>query len=90
MREAGHGPPNLAVRAGAVVVTFALPLQTPGKTAAAILQLLKEAPELTIPELAHRLGKSERAIERAVRKLRQSDRLVRIGPDKGGHWKVIE
>jgi biotin operon repressor len=36
------------------------------------------------------LGKSESAIKRAVRSLRESGRLVRIGPDKGGHWQVIE
>jgi ATP-dependent DNA helicase RecG len=54
------------------------------------LQLLKEAPDLTLPQLAARLGKSERAIERAVRKLRESNRLERVGPDKGGQWRVIE
>jgi ATP-dependent DNA helicase RecG len=97
MQESGHEPPIVSLRAGAVVVSFALPGnrqtnagETPGKTPAAILQLLKEAPDLTLPQLAARLGKSERAIERAVRKLRESNRLERVGPDKGGQWRVIE
>ena len=66
------------------------PVKTPGKTPERILGLLRDAPELSIPELAERLGRSVSAIERAIRKLRQAGRLVRIGPDKGGHWKVMD
>ena len=66
------------------------PGKTSGKTPAAILELLEKEPALSIPELAIRLLKSERAIERAIRRLRESGRLERIGPAKGGYWKVIE
>ena len=106
MREAGLEPPSLAVRAGAVVVTFDLPqeapLKTPGKTPGKttgkttgktpdlILEQLRTSPTLTLPELALHLGKSESAVERAVRKLRESGRMERVGPDKGGHWKVLD
>ena len=41
-------------------------------------------------ELAIRLHKSESAIERAIQRLRESGRLQRIGPAKGGRWKVIQ
>ena len=64
--------------------------ETPGKTPGKILSLLKENPNLTIPELAEKTGKSESAVERSVRKLRESKHLKRIGPDKGGHWQVME
>ena len=106
MREAGLEPPSMAVRAGAVVVTFDLPqeapLKTPGKTPGKttgkttgktpdlILEQLRTSPTLTLPELALHLGKSESAVERAVRKLRESGRMERVGPDKGGHWKVLD
>jgi ATP-dependent DNA helicase RecG len=106
MRDRGLAPPTVAVREGAVVVTFALPapVKTPEKaetrektpektrekTDAAILRLLREHPELSIAELAESLGKVPSTIERAIRKLRESGRLQRIGPDKGGHWQVIE
>jgi len=66
------------------------PGETPGKTPAAILELLKREPYLSIPDLATRLGRSESAIERAIRRLRESGRLRRIGAAKGGHWEVIE
>jgi predicted HTH transcriptional regulator len=65
-------------------------LKTPGKTPVEILVLLKENPALSIPELAERIGKSESAVERAIRKLRQQGILRRVGPDKGGHWEVGE
>lgn len=94
MREAGHEPPTVSSREGAVVVTFRLPGktpgETPGKTPEAILQLLMEHPDMTFPQLAALIGKSESAIERAIRKLRESGRLIHVGPNKGGHWKVKE
>jgi predicted HTH transcriptional regulator len=52
-----------------------------GKTSGKVLHLLEEAPELSIPEIAMRLGKSERTIERATRELRSIGKLTRIGPD---------
>lgn len=61
----------------------------PLKTPEAILSLLAERPNLTVPELAADLGKSERTIHSAIRKLRESGRLQRVGPDKGGHWQVL-
>ncbi len=113
MREAGHEPPTVFAREGAVVVTFGLPgkmprkrqgndgetpqkapqktpQKTPQSTPVAILELLKQQPGLTFAQMAALLGKSESAVKRAVRKLRESGRLGRIGPDKGGHWKVKE
>ena len=63
--------------------------KTPEKTPEAILRLLTDRPAISVAELAARLGKSESAINRAMRQLRESGRLKRIGPDKGGHWQVI-
>ncbi len=96
--EVGLPTPEILEIPGAVVVRFRrktpgkteTPGKTPGKTPAAILNLLKEDPDLSIPELATRLHKSESAIERAIRRLRESGRLERIGPAKGGSWKVLE
>ena len=64
--------------------------KTLGKTPDRILLLLKEDPNLAVPDLAERIGKSESAVERAICKLRQQNRLQRIGPAKGGHWEVVE
>jgi ATP-dependent DNA helicase RecG len=55
-----------------------------------ILALLATTPTLTIPEIANRLEKSGSAIERAIRKLRESGRLKRIGSAKTGHWQILD
>jgi ATP-dependent DNA helicase RecG len=59
-------------------------------TLAAVLELLAQAPSLSVSELARRLNRSDSAIHRAVRRLRESGRLRRVGPDKGGSWQVVE
>ncbi|MBK9346592.1 MAG: winged helix-turn-helix transcriptional regulator [Burkholderiales bacterium] len=51
---------------------------------------MQNAPNSSTSELAARLGRSVSAVERAIRKLRVDGRLVRIGPAKGGHWKVVK
>lgn len=66
------------------------PGKTPGKTPERILEALKAGPSASVPELAARLGKSESAVERAIRRLREDGRLRRVGPAKGGHWEVLE
>ena len=55
-----------------------------------ILNVLRQDAGLSIPEVALRIGKSESAVERAIRKLRHEGKLERIGPAKGGSWKVLE
>ena len=101
MHEMDPEPPAVSLSPGAVAVTLATgktplktPLKTPPKTPPelpeATLQLLREQPELSFPQIALLLGKSDSAVKRAARKLRDSGRLTRIGPHKGGYWKVIE
>lgn len=61
-----------------------------GKTSGKILALIRENALITIPELALLIGVTERSIERNLKKLQAENRLSRIGPANGGHWKVIE
>ena len=60
------------------------------KTSGKILALIRENALITIPELALLIGVTERSIERNLKKLQAENRLSRIGPANGGHWKVIE
>ena len=55
-----------------------------------ILNLIRSNPEITIVMLADQTGRSESTMDRTLRKLQKDKRIVRIGPDKGGYWKVIE
>jgi ATP-dependent DNA helicase RecG len=65
-------------------------VKTPVKTPEAILSVLKKQPDLTLAEVAHLLGKSISAVERAAKKLGEQEKLRYIGPQKGGYWEVIE
>lgn len=64
-------------------------VEKPVKTPQQIIQLLQHQPELTISEMAALLGKSTSAIERAISKLKQQNKLVFEGPKKAGHWRVL-
>ena len=59
-----------------------------GKVSGKILAAVRSNPDITIPELAKLAGVSSRTIERNLQKLREQGLLHRIGPAKGGHWKL--
>ncbi|EKO3764133.1 winged helix-turn-helix transcriptional regulator [Vibrio metschnikovii] len=59
------------------------------KTPDRVLSLLVNQPTLTLAEIAAHLGKSTSAIERAVAKLKQQNKLAFYGPKKGGYWQVL-
>lgn len=71
--------------------------KTPGKVSGEtsvkvpdlLLAWLARQPSTTVPELAKRLGRSDRGVERVLRKLWEEGRLIRVGPTKGGHWQVV-
>jgi len=54
-----------------------------------ILDMLARNGYTTIAELSSRIGISERKIKTNISKLKDKGYLHRIGPDKGGYWKVI-
>ncbi|HAH32810.1 MAG TPA: AAA family ATPase [Elusimicrobia bacterium] len=67
------------------------PQKTPQKISLAdrILSVIASNPSLTRIELATTLSVSPETIKEYLEKLRKADRIRRIGPDKGGHWKVL-
>lgn len=54
-----------------------------------ILALLQDNPHMAARELAKQVGISSRKIEENIAKLKVLDLLERIGPAKGGYWKVL-
>jgi len=59
------------------------------KTRDTILRTIKENPQITMAELAKKTGISAKAIEKQIARLKKDSLLVRVGPDKGGHWEVV-
>ena len=59
------------------------------KTRDTILRTIKENPQITMAELAEKTGISAKAIEKQIARLKKDSLLIRVGPDKGGHWEVV-
>ena len=59
------------------------------KSEASVLRLVGSAPQSTRAEIASKIGLSLPAIKKILSGLKKKDLLRRIGPDKGGHWEVI-
>ena len=51
---------------------------------------IKENEFITIPEIAERIGITERSVERNIQNLQKERIIRRVGPAKGGHWEVVD
>ncbi len=61
------------------------------KTAQKILELIRENPYITRKELAHEIGDiTEDGVKYHLAKLKEKGKIKRVGPDKGGHWEILE
>ena len=55
-----------------------------------IIMAIKENSKITRAELQNITGLSESGVKKILRQLQQKGLLSRIGPDKGGHWEIID
>ncbi len=55
-----------------------------------IVNLMRNDPAITIADLVQNIGITDRAIKKQIEKLKVQGRIRRVGPDKGGHWEVVE
>ena len=58
------------------------------KTSEKIFDLMRDNSQVTILEIAETVGRTTRAIEMQIAKLKDNGLIKRVGPDKGGHWVV--
>ena len=63
--------------------------KTTEKTAEKIVAIIRSMPDVTLAELANATGLSVDGVRWNIRKLKDANRVRRIGPDKGGHWEVV-
>ncbi|MFN8258152.1 MAG: hypothetical protein U0W24_20855 [Bacteroidales bacterium] len=59
------------------------------KASRKILELIEMDIFIIIAELAKKTNLTSRFIERHLKQLQIQNRLQRIGPDRGGYWKVV-
>ena len=83
---------------GEVSLTLYLPTapQTTSQTTSQtttdkVLELIRSNPKITKQEIAETLGRTPRAIQSVLSKLKTDGRIRRIGPTTfGGHWEVLD
>ncbi len=63
--------------------------KTTQKTDQKIIALIRQKPELTRQELAIELGITDSSVKYQRKKMQDKGLLRRVGPDKGGHWEVV-
>ena len=54
-----------------------------------VLALLRRNPSASRREIAATLGTTRSTVRYRLDKLRAAGKIERVGPDKGGHWKVL-
>ena len=64
--------------------------KTVGKSSEKIIAYMKENKNITISELSKNLKISSRAVENQIARLKKQGKIKRVGPDKGGHWEVLD
>ena len=64
--------------------------QKPTELEEKILALIKEKHSISRTEIAKGLNLSPDTIKEYLERLKKKGLLKRIGPDKGGHWEIIE
>jgi len=59
------------------------------KSSQKIIAAIAGNPDITIDEIAKKVGISTRAVKKHLSTLKASGFLKRIGPDRGGRWEVV-
>lgn len=55
-----------------------------------VLKMLESEPDITAQKLSKKTGFSARKISRIIKKLRESGKIIRVGSDRKGYWKINE
>ncbi|MBI5392516.1 putative DNA binding domain-containing protein [Candidatus Woesearchaeota archaeon] len=64
--------------------------KTVEKTVEKMLTMIKENLSITQQELSRKTGLTRRGVEWNLKQLKERNLIERVGPDKGGYWKVIQ
>jgi ATP-dependent DNA helicase RecG len=55
-----------------------------------ILEIMAANRYVPMKEIAEKVGIAERNIKIHIKKLKEMGKLKRVGPDRGGHWEVVQ
>lgn len=60
------------------------------KTEMKVIELMMDKPKISTVTIGEILGISKRAVLKHTKKLQEKGMLKRIGPARGGQWKIIK
>ena len=69
-------------------VPINVPKNDPIKRVDKIIEIIRENKDITIAELANQLDVADKTIKRDITKLKEQNRLTRVGSLKSGYWEV--
>ena len=55
-----------------------------------IIELIKEDPYITAKQIQAKIDLSRRGVEYQINNLKERNVIKRIGPNKGGYWKILD
>ena len=55
-----------------------------------VLEILKAHPDFTREAIGLAIGKSPRTVQRVLEKLKDANRLVRVGSTRTGYYQILE
>ena len=61
-----------------------------GGSAQKVLKLIAADQNITTSEMAIKIGVSPDAVKKHLAKLKMKNLIIRVGPDKGGHWEIVK
>jgi ATP-dependent DNA helicase RecG len=64
--------------------------ETIQKTTQKIMNLIRHNPQITRQELAIELAMTDSGVKYHLKKMQAKGLICRVGPDKGGHWEVVQ
>ncbi len=53
-----------------------------------ILLLLEKEPDMTAKKISEKTGFSTRKVSRIIKRLREAEKIIRVGSDRKGYWKL--
>jgi predicted HTH transcriptional regulator len=67
-----------------------VPINVPLKRLDKIIEIISQNKDMTIMKLANILEVPDKTIKRDISKLKEQNRLIRVGSLKSGYWDVKE
>ena len=71
-------------------VPINVPKNDPIKRLDKIIEIIGKNRDITIYELANKLNVADKTIKRDIAKIKEKNRVIRVGSLKSGHWEVKE